>query len=104
MQGYIETLIIKENALDAGTRKQYLEIARRHATHLNRLIQDLFAYAVRCFHYEHIKLGSPEILRAADVSKDKPNLEGILSVTGRNYLKAWKLVLKGLPLAQAASE
>ena len=42
MQGYIETLIIKDNALDAGTRKQYLEIARRHATHLNRLIQDLF--------------------------------------------------------------
>jgi signal transduction histidine kinase len=42
MQGYIETLIIKDSALDAGTRKQYLEIARRHATHLNRLIQDLF--------------------------------------------------------------
>ena len=42
MQGYIETLIIKDSALDTGTRKQYLEIARRHATHLNRLIQDLF--------------------------------------------------------------
>ena len=42
MQGYIETLIIKDNTLDAGTRRQYLEIARRHATHLNRLIRDLF--------------------------------------------------------------
>ncbi len=42
MQGYIETLIIKDNALDAGTRTQYLEIARRHATHLNRLIRNLF--------------------------------------------------------------
>ena len=46
MQGYIETLIIKDGALDAGTRKQYLEIARRHATHLNRLIQDLFELAM----------------------------------------------------------
>jgi len=46
MQGYIETLIIKDEALDAGTRKQYLEIARRHATHLNRLIQDLFELAM----------------------------------------------------------
>jgi signal transduction histidine kinase len=46
MQGYIETLIIKDDALDAGTRKQYLEIARRHATHLNRLIRDLLELAI----------------------------------------------------------
>lgn len=46
MQGYIETLIIKDSALDVGTRRQYLEIARRHATHLNRLIQDLFELAM----------------------------------------------------------
>ena len=46
MQGYIETLIIKDNTLDAGTRRQYLEIARRHATHLNRLNQDLFELAM----------------------------------------------------------
>jgi signal transduction histidine kinase len=46
MQGYIETLIIKDNSLDAGTRRRYLEIARRHATHLNRLIQDLFELAM----------------------------------------------------------
>lgn len=32
----------------------------------NDLIQDLFAYAIRCFHYEHIKQGALEILRAAD--------------------------------------
>jgi signal transduction histidine kinase len=46
MQGYIETLIIKNGALDDATRRQYLEIARRHATHLNRLIQDLFELAM----------------------------------------------------------
>jgi signal transduction histidine kinase len=46
MQGYIETLIIKDDALDAATRRQYLEIARRHATHLNRLIQGLFELAM----------------------------------------------------------
>jgi signal transduction histidine kinase len=46
MQGYIETLIIKDDALDAGTRAQYHETARKHATHLARLIQDLFELAM----------------------------------------------------------
>ncbi len=46
MQGYIETLIIKDDSLDAVTRAKYLEIARKHATHLGRLIQDLFELAM----------------------------------------------------------
>ena len=46
MQGYIETLIIKDNELDPQTRSQYLEIARKHATHLGGLIQDLFELAM----------------------------------------------------------
>ena len=46
MQGYIETLIIKDKTLDVSTRQQYLEIARKHAVHLGRLIQDLFELAM----------------------------------------------------------
>ena len=46
MQGYIETLIIKDAALDPLTRQQYLEVARKHAAHLGRLIQDLFELAM----------------------------------------------------------
>lgn len=46
MQGYIETLLIKDESLDLQTRRKYLEIARRHATHLGRLIQDLFELAM----------------------------------------------------------
>jgi len=46
MQGYIETLIIKDDTLDPATRRQYLGIARKHATHLGRLIQDLFELAM----------------------------------------------------------
>ena len=46
MQGYIETLIIKNGALDAAARNRYLEIARKHAMHLSRLIQDLFELAM----------------------------------------------------------
>ena len=45
MQGYIETLMMKDDVLDARTRRQYLEIARRHSAHLGRLIQDLFELA-----------------------------------------------------------
>jgi signal transduction histidine kinase len=46
MQGYIETLIIKDESLDAATRRQYLDVARKHATHLGRLIRDLFELAM----------------------------------------------------------
>ena len=46
MQGYIETLIIKYDTLDAATRRQYLETSCKHAAHLGRLIQDLFELAM----------------------------------------------------------
>ena len=46
MQGYIETLIIKDESLDRRTRRQYLETARKHSVHLGRLIQDLFELAM----------------------------------------------------------
>jgi len=46
MQGYIETLILKDHTLNQATRQQYLEIARKHAIHLSRLIQDLFELAM----------------------------------------------------------
>lgn len=42
----------------------------------NDMIQDLFAYAVRCFHYEHIKAGTLEILRASDGLEALRILEG----------------------------
>jgi len=42
MQGYIETLIIKDADLDPASRRKYLDIARRHAAHLGRLVSDLF--------------------------------------------------------------
>jgi signal transduction histidine kinase len=45
MQGYIETLMIKDDSLDPARRRQYLEIARKHSAHLGRLIQDLFELA-----------------------------------------------------------
>lgn len=46
MQGYIETLIIKDESLEADTRRKYLATARKHATHLGRLIHDLFELAM----------------------------------------------------------
>lgn len=46
MQGYIETLIVKDESLDSQTRMQYLEVARKHAAHLGKLIQDLLELAM----------------------------------------------------------
>jgi len=46
MQGYIETLIVKDDSLDSKTRMQYLEVARKHSAHLGKLIQDLLELAM----------------------------------------------------------
>jgi signal transduction histidine kinase len=46
MQGYIETLLIKDKALDPETRLQYLGVARKHARHLGNLVQDLLELAM----------------------------------------------------------
>jgi signal transduction histidine kinase len=42
MQGFLETLIIKDEALPPQERSQYLKTARRHTLRLNDLIGDLF--------------------------------------------------------------
>ena len=42
MQGYIETLLIKDKQLSASERQRYLTIARKHAVHLSRLVAELF--------------------------------------------------------------
>ena len=45
MQGYIETLIIKNNTLDDEQRKAYLETAHKHSQRLAGLINELFELA-----------------------------------------------------------
>jgi len=45
MQGYIETLLIKNDKLDEAARLGYLQTARKHAVRLGTLIQDLFELA-----------------------------------------------------------
>ncbi len=42
MQGYIETLIIKDAALSIEKRGEYLQIARKHTRRLAELVSDLF--------------------------------------------------------------
>ncbi|MEN8205643.1 MAG: HAMP domain-containing sensor histidine kinase [Pseudomonadota bacterium] len=45
LTGYLETLLLKENSLSPGERREYLEIASRHADRLKKLIYDLFELA-----------------------------------------------------------
>lgn len=45
MQGYIETLLIKDATIGQEKRTEYLTTARKHAARLNALIQDLFELA-----------------------------------------------------------
>jgi signal transduction histidine kinase len=45
LQGYLETLLLKDATLSAEERRGYLETARRHATHLTTLVFELFELA-----------------------------------------------------------
>lgn len=42
MQGYLETLLLKQDELDPTQQRQYLEIAHKHSRRLNELIRELF--------------------------------------------------------------
>lgn len=57
LQGYLETLILKEAELSNKEKRNYLEVAMKHAVHLSVLVGDLFELA---------KLEANEV---------KPNLE-----------------------------
>lgn len=45
LQGYLETLLLKEGVLSAEQQRQYLEIACRHSERLGRLVAELFELA-----------------------------------------------------------
>jgi len=45
LQGYLETLLMKSNTLDAKKRDQYLQIAMRHSERLGALVAELFELA-----------------------------------------------------------
>lgn len=45
LQGYLETLLLKEETLPPEERRRYLAIALRHAEHLGKLVAQLFELA-----------------------------------------------------------
>jgi two-component system OmpR family sensor kinase len=45
LQGYVETLSIKNSILSPGERMHYLDVAMRHCTRINTLVSDLFELA-----------------------------------------------------------
>ncbi len=45
LQGYIETLLMRDSVLSNEERRQYLEIAIRHCVHLTKLVAGLFDLA-----------------------------------------------------------
>ena len=45
LQGYLETLLMKENVLSTQERREYLSTATRHAQRLGKLVSELFELA-----------------------------------------------------------
>ena len=46
LQGYLETLLIKENALSEAERRHYLDLAAKHGKRLSQLTAELFELAM----------------------------------------------------------
>jgi signal transduction histidine kinase len=45
LQGYVETLLIKDDSLTPEQRREYLQVASRQSVHLGRLVAELFDLA-----------------------------------------------------------
>lgn len=45
LRGYLETLLMKEDTLPPGKRRNYLEVAARQSAHLTILVEELFELA-----------------------------------------------------------
>jgi two-component system OmpR family sensor kinase len=62
LQGYLETLLIKDTTLSSKEKQQYLQIAIKHSQRLSRLVADLFelakldAHEIKP-HFERFSLG-----------------------------------------------
>lgn len=67
LQGYIETLLIKEVNLSEQERREYLQIAIRHCTRLNKLVAELFELAKLDASETRLK---PEIFNLVELAED----------------------------------
>ncbi|MBU1583864.1 MAG: HAMP domain-containing histidine kinase [Proteobacteria bacterium] len=67
LQGYIETLLIKENQYSRQERRQYLEIAIQHCQRLNKLVTELLELA----RLESAQMQiNPEIFNLQELAQD----------------------------------
>ena len=67
LQGYIETLLIKESDLSQQQRSQYLQIAIKHCTRLNKLVAELFELARLDASETKLK---PEVFNLVELTED----------------------------------
>jgi signal transduction histidine kinase len=67
LQGYIETLLIKEADLSKQERQEYLHIAIKHCTQLNKLVAELFELARLDASETKLK---PELFNLVELTED----------------------------------
>ncbi len=67
LQGYIETLLIKDANLSKEKRREYLHIAIKHCTRLNKLVTELFELARLDASETKLK---PEIFNLVELTED----------------------------------
>jgi CheY-like chemotaxis protein len=66
MEMYDLVRSLSDNEVEDPNQREASDCFRVLLVEDNDFVQDLFAYTVECYHYEHIRHGTPEILRASD--------------------------------------
>jgi len=87
MQGYIETLLLKDESLSAEERRNYLKIAVSHCERLSKLITDLFELAKleaddRVIHAEPFSLSElvQDIVQKFDLTARERNINIVTNI------------------------
>jgi signal transduction histidine kinase len=67
IQGYLETMVLKETTLSAEDRKTFLEVSLRNTSHLQRLVEELLELATLDARQVPLR---PEPLQIAELAQD----------------------------------
>jgi two-component system, OmpR family, sensor kinase len=85
LQGYLETLLLKEHQLTPAERRHYLDIAVRHSTRLGKLVAELFELAKLDAHETRVH---PEAFSLAELVQDVVQKFQLLAQKKQQLLQA----------------
>ncbi|MBU2479249.1 MAG: HAMP domain-containing histidine kinase [Gammaproteobacteria bacterium] len=96
LQGYIETLRLKDDELNYATRTQYLDVALMQSRRLTRLVNDLFELAKLDAHEMHI---NPEPFSLGELAQDV--IQKFQLLANKQRIQLHLIYTQALPFVEA---